>query len=174
LAIFKEHKRTVTVNGNPLTLVGNEVRVGDKAPDFTVLKQDFSEAKLSDYKGKVCILSAVGSLDTPTCDAETRRFNAEAANLGSDVSILTISMDLPFALKRWCGAAGVDKVEVFSDYRDIDFGNKYGVLINESRLLARCLFVLDRESVIRYIQLVPEISDEPNYEEVLKAVKELI
>ncbi|UCF91314.1 MAG: thiol peroxidase [Desulfobacterales bacterium] len=168
-----ERPGLVTIKGNPLTLVGNEVLLGQPAPDFTVLDNDLEAVDFSSFRGKVCIISTVPSLDTPVCDAQTRRFNQEAAKLGEDVIILTVSMDLPFAQKRWCGAAGVDKVHTLSDYRDASFGNAFGMLIMELRLLARGVFVIDREGVIRYIQLVPEITNEPDYQAVLEAVKGL-
>lgn len=164
----------VTMKGNPLTLVGTLPAVGKKAPDFTALKNDLSPASLSDFKGKVCIISSVPSLDTPVCDLETRRFNQEAGGLGGKVAILTVSMDLPFAQARWCGAAGVDKVITLSDHREASFGTAYGVLIKELRLLARCVFVVDKDGVLRYTQLVKEITEEPNYEQVLNAVKGLL
>jgi thiol peroxidase len=169
-----ERSGAVTMRGNPLTLVGNELNVGEPAPDVEVLDNDLNPVKLSNYKGRVCIVSTVPSLDTPVCDMETRRFNQEAADLGSDVAILTISTDLPFAQKRWCGAAGVDKVVTLSDHRDATFGNAYGVLIKELRLLARAVFVVDKEGIIRYSQLVPEIAEEPDYDAVIGAVKELV
>lgn len=166
-----ERSGDVTMKGNPLTLVGPALNVGDKAPDFVVLNNDLAPVSLSAYSGKVCIISSVPSLDTPVCDMETRRFNQEAGNLGRDVVVLTISMDLPFAQKRWCGAAGVDKVVTLSDHRDASFGSAYGVLIKELRLLARSVFVVDKKGVIRYIQVVGELTQEPDYEAVLKAVK---
>ena len=169
-----ERSGIITLQGNPLTLLGEELRVGDQAPDFEVLDNDLSPIKLSTYKGKVCVISSVPSLDTPVCDMETRRFNEDAGNLSDDVAILTISMDLPFAQKRWCGAASVDRVTTLSDHRDASFGNAYGVLIKELRLLARCVFVVDREGIIRHIQLVNEVAEEPNYEAVLAAVNELL
>jgi thiol peroxidase len=167
--------RQVTLNGSPLNLTGNEVRVGQAAPDFTAVTNDLAEFKLSSMKGKkVVVLSAVPSLDTPVCDIETRRFNQEAAALGSDVQIITISMDLPFAQKRWCGAAGVDKVVVVSDHRDASFGKAYGVLIDGLRLLARAVFVVDREGKVRHAQIVPEIAKEPDYGAVLDAVGQAV
>ena len=169
-----ERSGAVTMRGNPLTLVGNELKVGDAAPDIEVLSNDLKPVKLSSYRGKVCIVSTVPSLDTPVCDMETRRFNQEAANLGDDMVILTISMDLPFAQKRWCGAAGVDKVATLSDHREAAFGDAYGVLIKELRLLARAVFVVDKEGVIRYVQLVKEIAEEPDYDAVIAAAKELM
>ncbi|UCE52529.1 MAG: thiol peroxidase [Desulfobacterales bacterium] len=171
---MEERSGAVTMRGNPLTLVGKGLNVGDPAPDIEVMDNDLNPVKLSSYRGKVCIVSTVPSLDTPVCDMETRRFNQEAANLGSEVAILTISTDLPFAQKRWCGAAGVDKVTTLSDHREVAFGEAYGVLIKELRLLARAVFVVDKEGVIRYIQLVKEIAEEPDYDAVIAAVKELI
>ena len=171
---MKERSGAITMRGNPLTLVGNEPKVGDAAPDFEVLDNDLSPVGLSSFRGKVCIISSVPSLDTPVCDMETRRFNDEAGKLGPDVSILTISMDLPFAQKRWCGAAGVDKVITLSDHREAAFGTAYGVLIKELRLLARAVFVVDREGIIQYVQLVKEVSEEPDYDAVLDAVKKLV
>lgn len=168
-----ERSGLVTVGGKPVTLVGRELKEGDVAPNVTVLGNDMEEVQLSSYRGKVCVISSVGSLDTPTCDVETRRFNAEAGKLGDDVIILTVSMDLPFAQKRWCGAAGIDKVITFSDHRDAAFGNSYGVLVKESRLLARSIFVVDREGIVRYVQLVRELADEPDYDAVIAAVKKL-
>ena len=168
-----ERPEAVTLHGNPLTLIGNEVRVGDKAPEFDLLDNDLNAATLSSFSGKVCIISSVPSLDTPTCDMETRRFNTEAAELGPDIVILTVSTDLPFAQKRWCGAAGVDKVVTLSDHREADFGKSYGVLIKELRLLARAIFVVDKQGVVRYTQLVKEIGDEPDYGAVLEAARNL-
>lgn len=171
---MEERRGVVTMKGKPLTLVGKELEVGEAAPDSTVLDNDLSPVKLSSFRGKVCIISAVTSLDTSVCDLETRRFNQEADKLSPDIAILTISMDLPFAQKRWCGAAGVDKVVTLSDHRDASFGKAYGVLIKELRLLARAVFVVDRDGVIRYIQIVKEISNEPDYEAALNAARELV
>jgi thiol peroxidase len=170
----KERTDLVTMKGNALTLLGTEVKVGDKAPDFAALDTDLSPVKFSSYRGKVCILSSVPSLDTPVCDLETRRFNEEAGKLGENVVVLTVSMDLPFAQKRWCGAAGVTRVKTLSDHRDASFGMAYGVLIKELRLLARAVFVVDREGTIRYVQLVKEVANEPDYDLVLKAVRGLL
>ncbi len=165
-----ERPGVITMKGHPLTLVGQEVQVGDPAPDFEVLANDLTPFKLSSLKGKVVIICSVPSLDTPTCDIETRWFNEEAAKLGPDVLVLTISMDLPFAQKRWCGAAGVERVTTYSDHREAAFGMAYGVLIKELRLLARAVFVVDKGGVLQYLQLVPELANEPDYGEVLKAV----
>jgi len=161
------------MKGNPLTLVGQELKIGHMAPDVVLANNDLESVSLSSYRGKVCIISSVPSLDTPVCDMETRRFNEEAGALGDDVAIITVSMDLPFAQKRWCGAAGVDKVITLSDYGDMSFGNAYGVLIKELKLLARSVFVLDRQGIIQYIQLVNEVTEEPNYQEILDAVGKL-
>lgn len=171
---MEEQKGKVAMKGNPLTLLGPALKEGDRAPDFEVIDNDMSAVKFSSFRGKVCILCPVPSLDTPVCDMETRRFNEEAGKLGQDVVILTISMDLPFAQKRWCGAAGVEKVVTLSDHRDASFGKAYGVLIKELRLLARAVFVVDRQGVIRYKELVKELTQEPDYEAALGAVKGLI
>ena len=168
-------KRTVTLHGKPMTLVGDEMKVGMTAPDFKVTDNEMLPLKfLRSFKGRIAVISAVPSLDTPVCDIETRRFNKEAEALGPDVNIITISMDLPFAQKRWCGAAGINRVRTFSDYQKADFGKTYGVLIKELRLLARAVFIVDRDGIIKYAQIMPEVSKEPNYEEVLHAVKALL
>jgi len=171
---MQERSGAVTMGGNPLTLTGTEVKIGDSAPDVEVLGNDLGAVKLSLYKGKVCVISVVPSLDTPVCDMQTRKFNEAAGNLGENVAILTISMDLPFAQARWCGAAGVDKVVTLSDHRDAAFGEAYGLLIKELRLLARAIFVVDQDGTVRYIQLVKEIGEEPNYDDALEAVKKLV
>lgn len=165
--------RNVTFMGNPLTLLGPELKVGDKAPDFSVLDNGLGAVTLAGYAGKVKIICTVPSLDTPVCDTETRRFNQEAANLKGNVVVLAISQDLPFAQARWCGAAGIDRVVTLSDYRDRDFGPAYGVMIKELMLLARAIFIVDADDIIRYIQIVPEISSEPDYAAALDAVKAL-
>jgi thiol peroxidase len=171
---MEERIGVITMRGKPLTLVGQELKEGDPAPDFEVLDNGLSPVKLASFKGKVCVISSVPSLDTSVCDTETRRFNQEAGKLSADVQILTISMDLPFAQKRWCGAAGVDKVVTLSDHRNASYGTTYGVLIKDLRLLARAVFVLDREGIIRYIQIVKETTEEPDYEAVLDAVNNLV
>ena len=171
---MEERTGSITMKGNPLTLLGKELRLGEPAPDFEVLDNNLQSVRLSDYRGKVCVISSVPSLDTPTCDMQTRRFNDEAGKLSSDVVILTISMDLPFAQKRWCGAAGVDRVITLSDHRQADFGSAYGMLIKELRLLARAVLVVDQGGIIRHNQLVKEVAEEPDYDAVLRAVKELV
>ncbi len=170
---MEERSAAVTLHGNPLTLIGTVLNVGDAAPDLEVLDNDLNAVKLSSFRGKICVISAVPSLDTPTCDMETRRFNETAGQLGDDVVILTVSTDLPFAQKRWCGSAGVDKVITLSDHRDAVFGSAFGVLIKELRLLARSIFVVDRDGIIQYIQHVKELSEEPDYDAVIEAVKKI-
>ncbi|HOE11479.1 MAG TPA: thiol peroxidase [bacterium] len=169
------HERTgvITFGGNPLTLAGNEVKIGDVAPDFTVLGNDLSEVTFSSYRAKICVISSVPSLDTPVCDIQTKRFNREAGALGPDVDILTISMDLPFAQARWCGAAGAKHVRILSDHRNASFGQAFGLLIKELRLLARAVYVVDREGIVRYAEIVKEVTDEPNYAAAIDAVKKL-
>jgi thiol peroxidase len=171
---MKERAGAVTMKGSPLTLLGEEVREGQKAPDFTALATDLSPVSLASLRGKVGVLASVPSLDTSVCDLETRRFNKEAAGLGPEVRILVVSMDLPFAQKRWCGAAGVENVKTLSDHRDAAFGLAYGVLIKELRLLARAIFVVDRQGIVRYTQLVKEIATEPDYAAVLAAVRKVV
>jgi thioredoxin-dependent peroxiredoxin len=168
-----EHPGAITMRGNPLTLVGSLPEVGQTAPEFEVLDNNLTPVKLSDYKGKICIIASVPSLDTPVCDIETRRFNTEAAKLSADVVILTISMDLPFAQKRWCGAAGIEKVITLSDHRYAEFGAAFGIIIKELRLLARAVFVVDKNGIIRMVQLVKEVAQEPDYAAVLDSVKKL-
>lgn len=162
---------SVTFKGNPVTLVGNEVKVGQKAPNFSVLANDLSTVTLDDTKGRVRIISVVPSLDTAVCDQQTRRFNEEAASLDG-VSILTISVDLPFAQKRWCAAAGIEQVQTLSDHRTLSFGQAYGTVIEELRLLTRAVFVVDRNDTITYAEYVPEVTEHPNYEAALEAARQ--
>ncbi|GIQ68209.1 putative thiol peroxidase [Xylanibacillus composti] len=163
-----------TLKGNPITLVGPELKAGDKAPDFKLNKDLMTQVSLSDYAGKVKLISVVPSLDTGVCDAQTRRFNEEAANLGDDVVILTVSVDLPFAQARWCGAAGVDKVVTLSDYKDRSFGTAYGVFIKELALDMRAIFVVDKNDTISYVEYLSEMTEHPNYEQAVAAAKQLI
>ena len=163
----------VTLKGNPVNLVGNEVKVGDKAPDFKTQKTDLSDYSLSSSSGKTRILYSIPSLDTPVCDAETRRFNEEAAKIPG-VEISCISMDLPFAMKRWCGAAGVDKVTTSSDHRDGSFGKAYGVLIDGGpfdRVHARAVFVVGPDDKVKHVEYVSEIANHPDYDAALAAAK---
>jgi thiol peroxidase len=167
-----ERPNVVKMKGNPVTLLGNEVKVGDKAPDFTALAGLGAPVGLGDLKGKVKVFNVVVSVDTPVCDVQTKRFNKEAAGLGDGVEIVTLSMDLPFALKRYCAAEGIDRVKTLSDYQNASFGEAYGVLIKENRLLARSIFVVDKNDKVRHAEIVGEITQEPNYEAALKAVRE--
>jgi thiol peroxidase len=167
----QERAGAATFLGNPLTVLGAELKPGDKAPEFTALANDLSAVTLAGTAGKVRLISVVPSLDTPVCDAQTRRFNQEAASLGDTVSILTISMDLPFAQKRWCGAAGVDRLQTLSDHRDASFGLAYGTLIKELRLESRAIFVVDANDTLRHVEYVKEISTHPNYDAALAAAK---
>ncbi|MEH7379554.1 thiol peroxidase [Bacillus sp. JJ1533] len=160
----------ITFKNNPVTLLGNEVKVGDKAPDFTVLANDLSQVSLADSKGSVRLISVVPSLDTGVCDAQTRRFNEEAAGL-DNVKILTVSVDLPFAQARWCGANGIENVQTLSDHRDLSFGEAYGVAIKELRLLARAVFVVDSKDTVTYVEYVSEATNHPNYEAAIEAAK---
>jgi len=169
-----EQKGVVTVKGNPVTLIGSEVKVGDKAPDFTVVDGDLKEVKLKDFTGKIKVISVSASLDTTVCDMQARRFNQEASRLPKDVVIMNITMDLPFAISRFCTTAGIDKVQAFSDHRDASFGNAYGVLIKELRLLARSIFIMDKNDTIRYVEIVPELTNHPDYDKALDALKKLL
>jgi len=169
-----ERPNIVKMRGNPVTLLGNEVKVGDKAPDFTALAGLGAPVGLGDLKGKVKVFNVVLSVDTPVCDTQTKRFNKEAAGLGDDVEIVTLSMDLPFALKRYCAAEGIDKVKTLSDYQNASFGEAYGVLIKENRLLARSIFVVDKNDKVRHTEIVGDVTQEPDYEAALKAVKESV
>ena len=167
----EERKGAVTMRGNPMTLVGPEIKVGQKAPNFNVVGKGMQPATLDQFKGKVKIITTVPSLDTPVCDAETRRFNEEAGKLPGGVEILSISMDLPFAQARWCGAAGVDKITTLSDWRSANFGTTYGTLIKELHLLARTVFVVDKNDNVTYVEYVKEVANQPNYEAALEAAK---
>jgi thiol peroxidase len=171
---MNERSGIITFKGNPFTLLGPSLKVGDKAPDFSAVDNGLVPVSLASSAGKIRIISAVPSLDTPVCDTETRRFNQEAAGLPGAVTVLTISLDLPFAQKRWCGAAGIEKVTTLSDYRERSFGQNYGVLIKELLLLTRAIFVVDAQDVIRYIQIVPEVTSEPDYAAVIAAAKALL
>ena len=160
---------------NFATLLGDEVKVGQDAPEFTSVIPGWAPVNpVQESKGKVIILSAVPSLDTDVCDRETRRFNEEAAKLGDDIIIYTISTDFPMAQKRWCGAAGVDKVKVVSDVLETDFGLKYGLVIKERRYLRRSVFIIDRDGKLTYVNYLPTLGEEPNYDEVINAAKEAL
>lgn len=169
-----ERPGAVTFKGQPLTLVGPELKPGDKAPDFTIIDQSLQPVSLRDYAGRVILLSVVPSLDTGICSAQTKRFNEEASKLPEDVAILTVSMDLPFAQARFCGAENIDRVKVLSDHRDASFAQAYGTLVKELRLESRAIFVIDRDGIIRYVDYVPEIASHPNYDAALEAVRALL
>lgn len=167
-------RRTETaMGGNPVTLIGPKPEPGKKAPDFEVLDNSLSPKRLKDFAGKKILISVVPSLDTSVCDVQTRRFNEAASGFEPDVVVLTISMDLPFAQKRWCGAAGVDRVITLSDHRNADFGTAYGLLIEELRLLNRAIIIVDAAGVIRYSEIVAENHNHPDYEKALEALKKI-
>ncbi len=166
-----ERANGITVKGNGVTLIGPELKAGDKAPDFTVVDKTLQKKRLSDFAGKVKVLSVTPSLDTPVCDSQARRFNEEAAKLGDNVAVINISMDLPFAIGRFCTAAGIENVEAYSDHRDASFGSAYGVLIKELRLHARAIFVVDASDTITYVEIVPEMTDNPNFDAALDAAR---
>jgi len=168
---MEERTGIITFLGNPLTLLGTAATVGHRARGFQVIDNDLNSKNLADFKDKVLLISSVPSLDTPVCDMETRRFNSEASKLSEDIHVLTISMDLPFAQKRWCAAAGIDRVMTLSDHRNASFGENWGVLIKELRLLARAVFVLGRDGFVKYAEIVPEVTHEPDYDAALAAAK---
>ncbi len=169
-----ERPGAVTHKGRPRTVIGPVLKAGDRAPDFTLLANDLSKVTLADSAGKVRLISVVSSLDTGICDAQTHRFNEEAVNFGDDVVVLTVSVDLPAAQKRWCGAAGVDRVQTLSDHFDMNFGDAYGTHVKELRWEQRAIFVVDRDDVIRYVEYVPEIAQHPDYEAALAALREVV
>ena len=169
-----ERTDIITMHNKPLTLVGNSVNVGDKAPDFELLDTELSARHLEDFKGKIKVISVTPSLDTPVCDLQVNWFNQDASNQSADVAVLNISADLPFAIKRFCSARNIDKVVVLSDHRDTSFGIAYGVLIKELRMLARSIFIIDKEDILRYIQIVNEQTNEPDYKAAIDTLKTLL
>lgn len=169
---MKESSVKVTFAGNPLTLLGNEIKVGDKAPDFIAVGAGLAPVKLSDFAGKTVVIAVYPSVDTSVCAAQNRRFNAEANEL-SDVVVLSVSCDLPFAQSRFCAAEGLENIKTISDHKDLDFGGKYGYVIKELRLLARGTVVIDKSGVVRYVEYVTEVTNEPDYEAALNIVKSL-
>ena len=164
----------ITLKGSKFTLTGPELKAGDKAPAFSLTGQDLKEVTLKDFSGKIKLVSVAVSLDTGVCDSQLRRFNEQAVSLGKDVVVLNVTMDLPFAIKRFCSTAGIDRVTSLSDHRNASFGENYGVLIKDLRLLARAIFVIDSRDTIAYAEIVPEATDSVDFEGSLKAVKELI
>ena len=169
-----ERKAAVTFESQPLTLVGQEKQVGDTAPDFVLLDNNLAEVSLKDYDQQICLISVVPSLDTPVCEMQTRKFNEEASKLPENVTVLTVSMDLPFAQKRFCSVAGIEKVRVLSDHRSAAFGEAYGILIKELRLLSRGIFIIDKQGKISYVEYVKEITEHPDYDAALAAVKKML
>jgi thiol peroxidase len=170
----QERTGVILFKGNPMTLLGPDLKVGDKAPDFLVVDNGLQPVTLKDGAGKVQLVTVVPSLDTPVCDTMTRKFNEEAGKLTGDLAVYTISMDLPFAQKRWCGNAGIEKVKTLSDYQDRSFGENYGVLIKELKLLARAVFVIGKDGKIAYREIVKEVTSEPDYSAALSAAKKLL
>ena len=164
----------VNFGGNHVSLAGTHRKVGDKAPEYTVTGPDLQPVSSEQYKGKVRVYSVFPSVDTPVCSLQNNRFNREASALGDEVAVLSISADLPFAQKRFCAAEGIDRVYVYSDHRDLDFGMKYGMVIEGLRLLTRAVVVVDRDGVIRYIEYVPEVTREPDYDKALAVARELV
>ncbi len=164
----------VTFGGNQVTLLGDEAKPGNKAPDFSAVDADMKEVKLSDWQGKVRVLSVMPSIDTPVCAKQTRKFNKEATQMHESVVVLTLSVDLPFSLKRFSAAEGISNVETLSDHKEVEFGKKYGFLIEEYRLLARGIVIIDQNDEIKYVEYVPEIGDEPNYQKALEEVRKLV
>lgn len=172
---MKERTGVITFKGNPMTLLGEEVKVGDVSKDFTVLANDLSPVKLSDYKGKVVVLAVFPSVDTGVCAIQTTKFNQEIAQFSKeDVQLLTISADLPFALGRFCADKGIENALTTSDHRELEFGYNYGFVIKELKLLTRGTVIVDREGIVKFVEYVPEVATEPNYEEALKVIKELV
>lgn len=169
-----ERTSVATFKGNPLTLIGPELKIGDQAPDFQLNKSLVDIVSLNSYEGKIKLISVVPSIDTGVCDTQTRRFNEEAAKLGDQVAVITVSVDLPFAQARWCGAAGVDQVVMLSDYKDNNFGKAYGVLIKEFQLDMRSIFVLDTNNTVQYVEYLSEMTEQPNYEAAIEAAKALL
>jgi thiol peroxidase len=162
-----ERKGVITMKGKVLTLMGPDIKEGDKAPEFSLLNGTLEQVRLADYDGMIKILSVTPSLDTPVCDLQLRRFNHEAANLPHGVVVLNISMDLPFAIARFCTTAGIERAKALSDHREASFGAAYGVLIKELRLLARSIFILDKDNIVQYKEIVPEQSNHPDYDKAL-------
>jgi len=171
--MVEKRKNVITMQGKPLTLLGKPINVGDNAPEFTVFNNDLKPVKLSDFQGKIKIISVVPSIDTSVCAFQTRRFNVEANNF-PEVEILTISVDLPFALNRYCAAEGIDKVATLSDYKDLSFGLNYGFVIEELRLLSRGIIIVDKDDTVRYVEYVSEVTNHPDYDKALEMIKSLV
>jgi len=170
---MQEQKGLVTLRGTPMTLLGGPLDEKQASPEVTLVSNDLSTVKLSDFKGNICLISSVPSLDTPICDMQTRRFNQESTQIGKNVRVLTISVDLPFAQKRWCGASGIENVITLSDHKETSFGLAFGVLMKEVRLLARAVFIIDASGILQYKQIVSEIGTEPDFNAALEALKKI-
>jgi len=170
---MQKRNNVIKFGGNAMTLIGTEIKVGDKAPDFTALNPDLSPLSLSSTKGQVRVISVVPSIDTSVCDIQTRWFNEEAAKIDG-LTVLSISVDLPFAIKKYCATKGIENIKTLSDHKDLDFGLKYGFVIEELRLLARGTVVIDRDDIVRHVEYVPNVSDLPNYDSVMAAVKKYL
>jgi len=170
----KETLGGVTLKGNPLTVIGERLKVGDKAPNFKLVANDLSTVTLDDSAGKVRLISVMPNLSTGICDAQTRRFNEEAAKLGDEVVALAVSSEHPWNQKNWCAAAGIDRIQVLSDHMDMNFGTAYGTYVKELRLEQRSVFVIDRDGIVRYVEYVPEIAQHPDYDAAIAAVKEVL
>ena len=168
-----ERDNVVTLQGNPVTLLGEEIKVGQKAPEFTALNADLEEVSIEKYKDKIKLIASVPSLDTPVCDLQIKKFNDEASGISEDIVIIFVSMDLPFAQKRFCQEFDIKKVKTFSDHKDADLGMKYGVLIKELRLLSRAIFIVDKEDTVRYVEYVKEVGSHPDYDKALKALRDI-
>ena len=168
-----EREGAVTMRGEPVTLIGPEIKAGQPAPDFTVQANDLSDVSLAGLKGRVKLIASVPSVDTRVCDLEIRRFNEEAANLSENMSVLIVSMDLPFAQRRFCAAEGIENVQTLSDHRTAEFGERYGVLMKDSRLLARAVFVIDENDVVRHVEYVKDTGQHPDYDAALGALREI-
>ncbi len=168
---MEEHKGAVLWGNTPMTIIGHRLGVGEHAPDFALVANDFSEVNLSGSAGKPRLISVVTSLDTSICDAQTRRFNEEAALFGDQVAIITVSAEHPLNQKRWCGAAGIDQVQVLSDHMDMNFGQAYGTWVKERRLEQRAIFVIDENDIITYIEYLPKIGEHPDYDRALEALR---
>jgi thiol peroxidase len=172
-SLMTKRNDVVKFGGNPVTLIGKEIKIGDKAPDFTVLNIDLSPLSLSDTKGQVRVISVVPSIDTSVCDIQTRWFNEEAAKI-EGLTVLSISVDLPFALKKYCAAQGIAAIKTASDHKELDFGLKYGFVIEELRLLSRGTVVIDKDDIVRHVEYVANIGDQPDYDKVMTVVKQYL
>jgi thiol peroxidase len=174
MEVVMERSDVVTFKGNSLTLLGEEVKAGQKARDFRALDSNLGEKGLADFKGKIKLIASIPSLDTPVCDSEIKRFNDEASKLSKELAVIFVSMDLPFAQKRFCQEFEINKVKTLSDHRQADFGMKYGVLIKDLRLLARAIFIIDKDDNVRYVEYVKELGMPPDYDKAVKALKDIV